>query len=51
MKVLFWGTPEFAVPSLRALTEEGHDVVGVVTQPDRRAGRGLGVARSAVKSS
>jgi methionyl-tRNA formyltransferase len=49
MKVLFWGTPEFAVPSLRALTEEGHDVVGVVTQPDRRAGRGLGVAKSAVK--
>ena len=35
MKILFWGTPEFAVPSLRALSEEGHDIVGVVTQPDR----------------
>ncbi len=40
MKVLFWGTPEFAVPTLRALIGEGHDVVGVVTQPDRPRGRG-----------
>ena len=40
MRVLFWGTPEFAVPSLRALQEEGHIVVAVVTQPDRPAGRG-----------
>lgn len=40
MKVLFWGTPDFALPSLRALGEEGHQVVGVVTQPDRPAGRG-----------
>ena len=40
MKVLFWGTPDFAVPSLRALQEEGHLVVAVVTQPDRPAGRG-----------
>lgn len=39
MRVLFWGTPWFAVPALRALGEEGHDVVGVVTQPDRPAGR------------
>jgi methionyl-tRNA formyltransferase len=50
MRVLFWGTPAFAVPALRALSGEGHDVVGVVTQPDRRAGRGLGVAVSAVKA-
>ena len=40
MRVLFWGTPEFALPSLRALLGEGHEVVGVVTQPDRPAGRG-----------
>jgi methionyl-tRNA formyltransferase len=40
MRVLFWGTPDFAVPALRALLGEGHDVVGVVTQPDRPAGRG-----------
>lgn len=49
MKVLFWGTPEFALPALRALSEEGHLVVGVVTQPDRPAGRGRGVAMSPVK--
>lgn len=40
MKTLFWGTPHFALPSLRALTGEGHDVVGVVTRPDRPSGRG-----------
>jgi len=40
VRILFWGTPDFAVPSLRALLEEGHHVVGVVTQPDRPAGRG-----------
>lgn len=40
MRILFWGTPQFAVPSLLALLGEGHDVVGIVTQPDRPAGRG-----------
>lgn len=49
MRVLFWGTPAFALPTLRALGEEGHVVVGVVTQPDRPAGRGRGVAMSPVK--
>lgn len=39
MKILFWGTPDFATPALRALTGEGHDVVAVVTQPDRPKGR------------
>ena len=39
MRVLFWGTPEFATPALRALLGEGHDVVAVVTQPDRPQGR------------
>lgn len=39
MRVLFWGTPDFAIPSLRALTGEGFDVVGVVTQPDKPVGR------------
>jgi len=34
VRVLFWGTPEFATPALRALLGEGHDVVAVVTQPD-----------------
>lgn len=49
MRVLFWGTPDFALPSLRALSDEGHDVVGVVTQPDRPAGRGRALAASPVK--
>ena len=40
MRIVFMGTPEFAVPSLRALAENGYDVVGVITQPDRPAGRG-----------
>jgi len=39
MRIAFFGTPEFAVPSLRALLEEGFDVAGVVTQPDRPHGR------------
>src|SRR5688572_5044089 len=39
MRVLFWGTPDFATPPLRALLGEGVDVVGVVTQPDRPQGR------------
>lgn len=49
MRILFWGTPDFAVPSLLALGEEGHDVVGVVTQPDRPAGRGRTLTPSPVK--
>jgi len=39
MRILFFGTPEFAVPSLTALVGEGFDVVGVVTRPDRPTGR------------
>lgn len=49
MRVLFWGTPEFALPSLGALLGEGHDVVGVVTQPDRPRGRGQTPSPSPVK--
>lgn len=39
LRVIFFGTPEFAAPPLRALVGEGHDVVAVVTQPDRPKGR------------
>ena len=49
MKILFWGTPDFAVPSLRALANDGVEIVGVVTQPDRPAGRGRRVKMSPVK--
>ncbi|MBC7863270.1 MAG: methionyl-tRNA formyltransferase [Bacteroidia bacterium] len=43
------GTPEFAVPSLEILVQHGYDVVGVVTAPDKPAGRGLELMKSAVK--
>ncbi|HEX5829644.1 MAG TPA: methionyl-tRNA formyltransferase [Gemmatimonadaceae bacterium] len=39
MRILFWGTPAFATPPLRALLGEAYDVVGVITQPDRPRGR------------
>lgn len=50
MKILFWGTPAYAVPSLEALLQAGHELVGVVTQPDRRRGRGSALVPSAVKA-
>lgn len=46
MRVLFWGTPEFASPALRALVGEGFDVAGVVTQPDKPVGRSRSKLRS-----
>lgn len=49
MRIVFMGTPEFAVPSLKALCENGYDVVGVITQPDRPKGRGNKVVMSPVK--
>lgn len=49
MKVLFWGSPDFALPALRALPDAGHEVVGVVTNPDRPAGRGREPRPTAVK--
>ena len=49
MRILFWGTPAFAVPSLRALDDEGFEIVGVVTQPDRPAGRGRRLTASPIK--
>lgn len=50
MKVLFWGTPAYAVPSLEALAAAGHELVGVVSQPDRRRGRGKELLPSPVKA-
>lgn len=49
MKIIFMGTPDFAVPSLAALVEQGYDIVGVITAPDRPAGRGQKLRPSAVK--
>ena len=52
MRVLFFGTPDFAVPSLRALVGEGFDVAAVVTRPDRPTGRHRSyVTASAVKAA
>jgi methionyl-tRNA formyltransferase len=50
MRVLFWGTPAYALPSLDALVAGGHTIVGVVTQPDRRRGRGGDLIPSPVKA-
>ena len=49
MRVVFMGTPEFAVPSLKALLDAGYAVVGVFTQPDRPVGRGHKLAACPVK--
>lgn len=49
MRIVFMGTPEFAVPSLRALLERGFDIAAVVTQPDRPIGRGRAVRATPVK--
>jgi methionyl-tRNA formyltransferase len=49
MRVVFFGTPQFAVPSLEQLIQSAHDVVGVVTQPDRPRGRGHKVTDAPVK--
>ncbi|MEO8209955.1 MAG: methionyl-tRNA formyltransferase [bacterium] len=49
MKIIFMGTPEFAVPSLKILLENRYDVISVVTIPDRRMGRGQVLSYSEVK--
>ena len=49
LRIVFMGTPEFAVPSLRALVDGGYNVVAVVTTPDKPAGRGQKIHESDVK--
>ncbi len=49
MRIVFLGTPEFAVASLDGLIKAGFNIVGVVTAPDKPAGRGLNIHESAVK--
>lgn len=49
LRIVFMGTPEFAVTSLRALVEGGYNIVGVVTTPDKPAGRGQKIQQSDVK--
>src|SRR5262245_57150055 len=49
MRIIFMGTPDFAVPTLRAIAEAGHDLAGVYSQPPRAAGRGLAPRKSPVQ--
>ena len=49
MRIVFMGTPEFAVPSLKALIDSEHEVIAVITQPDRPAGRGHKLTACPVK--
>ena len=49
LRIVFMGTPEFAVASLKALVEKGYNIVGVITAPDKPAGRGMKLTESAVK--
>lgn len=50
MRIVFAGTPEFSVPALRALHAAGHDLIAVLTQPDRASGRGQQLTWSPVKT-
>ncbi len=49
LRIIFMGTPEFAVPSLKELYQSGYNIVGVVTAADKAAGRGLPITESAIK--
>lgn len=49
MRIIFFGTPEFAVPALEALVKAGYKIIAVVTQPDKPAGRGLKMEAPPVK--
>jgi methionyl-tRNA formyltransferase len=49
MKIVFAGTPEFAAQAMRSIHDAGHEIVLALTQPDRRAGRGMHLQASPVK--
>lgn len=49
MRIVFMGTPDFAVPSLKALVEAGHEICGVFTQPDKPKNRGMKLLATPVK--
>jgi methionyl-tRNA formyltransferase len=51
MRIVFMGTPDFAVPALRAILEAGHEVAAVYTQPPRVAGRGMALRSSPVQQA
>ena len=49
MKIIFWGTPDFSLPTLNKLANSDHEIIAVVTQPDRRRGRGKNKSYSPIK--
>ena len=49
MKIIFWGTPDFAVPSLKILQDNNHKILAVVTSPDKERGRGQKVSFTPIK--
>lgn len=49
LKILFMGTPDFAKESLESIFDAGHNIIGVVTNPDKPKGRGLKMMASPVK--
>ena len=51
MKLVFLGTPDMAVPPLRAVVHAGHDVVRVITRVDKKRGRGSALSPSPVKAA
>ena len=50
MKIIFWGTPEFSIPSLDKIYSSSHEVLAVVTSTDKEQGRGMKLQQSAVKT-
>src|SRR5262245_12652158 len=51
LSIIFMGTPDFAVPTLDAILDAGHEVVAAYTQPPRAAGRGMGLRKSPVQQA
>ena len=49
MKLVFFGTPDFAVPTLDALHQSHHDILGVITSPNRKSGRGQKIQSPSIK--
>ncbi len=50
MRILFWGSPDFSLPSLEGMLENGYDIVGIVTREDKRSGRGKKISATSVKN-
>ena len=49
MNIVFWGTPNFCLPIFESIIKSKHNIVAVVTQPDRRRGRGKNLCYSPIK--